>query len=140
MTTPFAVVHIDHVVLRTADPARLEAFYTTMLGCPVEKRQGKIGLTQLRAGRALIDIVAVAPDQIATTGGGSATGNMDHLCLRIDPFDAGAIRRHFNAHGVTVGEVVTRFGAEGSGPSIYLEDPEGNRNELKGPPAPIAPG
>ena len=132
---PFAVVQIDHVVLRTADPARLEAFYVNVLGCPVEKRQDKIGLTQLRAGRALIDIVAVPLEHRATAGGGSANGNMDHLCLRIDPFDGEAIRRHFSAHGVTVGEVVTRYGAEGSGPSIYLEDPEGNRIELKGPPA-----
>ena len=132
---PFAVVQIDHVVLRTADPARLEAFYVNVLGCPVEKRQETIGLTQLRAGRALIDIVAVPPEQAATAGCGSANGNMDHLCLRIDSFDDAAIRRHFSAHGVTAGEVVTRYGAEGSGPSIYLEDPEGNRIELKGPPA-----
>ena len=61
---------------------------------------------------------------------------MDHLCLRIDPFDPEAVRRHFSAHGVTTGDVVMRFGAEGSGPSIYLEDPEGNRIELKGPPTP----
>ena len=26
------------------------------------------------------------------------------------------------------------FGAEGEGPSIYLQDPEGNTIELKGPP------
>ena len=135
MPAPFTVVQIDHVVLRTADPARLEAFYVNVVGCPVEKRQEKIGLTQLRAGRALIDIVAIAPEQAATAQGGSATGNMDHLCLRIDPFDGEAVRRHFSAHGVTVGDVVTRYGAEGSGPSIYLEDPEGNRIELKGPPA-----
>lgn len=28
------------------------------------------------------------------------------------------------------------FGAEGEGPSVYLQDPEGNTIELKGPPAP----
>ncbi len=135
MTIPFSVLDIDHVVLRTANPSRLETFYTGVLGCLVVKRQEKIGLTQLRAGRALIDILAVKPEDMETAPRGSASGNMDHLCLRIDPFDADAVRRHFRAHGVTVGEVLTRFGAEGSGPSIYLEDPEGNRIELKGPPA-----
>ena len=134
MTAPFSVVTIDHVVLRTADPARLEAFYTEVIGCPVEKRQEKIGLTQLRAGAALIDIVALKPSEIAKSPG-SAGGNMDHLCLRIDPFDAVAIRHHFAAHGIDCGEPVPRYGAEGSGPSIYFEDPEGNRIELKGPPA-----
>lgn len=138
MTTPFSVLDIDHVVLRTVDPTRLEAFYTTVVGCPVIKRQEKIGLTQLRAGRALIDILAVKLEAAATAPHGSATGNVDHVCLRVEPFDADAIRRHFARHGVTVGETQTRFGAEGSGPSIYLEDPEGNRIELKGPPAPAA--
>lgn len=136
--SPFRVLDLDHVVLRTTNPTRLEAFYTGVLGCPVIKRQDKIGLTQLRAGRALIDILLVKPEDAATAPAGSSTGNMDHLCLRIDPFDGEAIRRHFGAHGITVGEVVTRYGAEGSGPSIYLEDPEGNRLELKGPPSPAA--
>lgn len=131
-TPPFAVRHIDHVVLRTHDPARLEAFYVGALGCPVEKRQEKIGLTQLRAGAALIDIVALKPGEIARSPG-SAGGNVDHLCLRIDPFEPDAIRRHMAAFGVACGEVAPRYGAEGRGPSIYFEDPEGNRVELKGP-------
>lgn len=134
MTAPFSVVTIDHVVLRTANPAGLEAFYTEVIGCPVEKRQEKIGLTQLRAGRSLIDIVALKPGEIAKSPG-SAGGNMDHLCLRIDPFDVVAIRRHLAAHGIDCGEDVPRYGAEGSGPSVYFDDPEGNRIELKGPPA-----
>ncbi len=134
MTAPFSVVTIDHVVLRTANPAALEAFYTEVIGCPVEKRQEKIGLTQLRAGRSLIDIVALKPGEIAKSPG-SAGGNMDHLCLRIDPFDVVAIRRHLAAHGIDCGEDVPRYGAEGSGPSVYFDDPEGNRIELKGPPA-----
>jgi len=135
MTTPFGLLGIDHVVLRTTNPARLEAFYTNVIGCSVVKRQEKIGLTQLGAGRALIDIMAVKPEDAATAPRGSATGNMDHLCLRIDPFQGEALQQHFRAHGVSIGDVVMRFGAEGSGPSIYLEDPEGNRIELKGPPS-----
>ena len=59
---------------------------------------------------------------------------MDHFCVRVDPFDADAIARHLEAHGVDPGEVVPRFGAEGSGPSMYIADPEGNTVELKGPP------
>ena len=34
--------------------------------------------------------------------------------------------------GVQHGEVGTRYGATGQGPSVYLEDPEGNNIELKG--------
>ena len=55
MAAPFAIIGIDHVVLRAADPAALERFYMQVLGCAFEKRQGT--LAQLRAGNALIDIV-----------------------------------------------------------------------------------
>jgi catechol-2,3-dioxygenase len=37
------------------------------------------------------------------------------------------------AHGIEAGEVKRRYGAEGNGPSLYIEDPEGNVVELKGP-------
>ncbi len=134
MSAPFGVVAIDHVVLRTADPPRLEKFYVEVLGCPVEKRNEKFGLTQLRAGRSLIDLVKLKPGEIAASPGSSG-GNVDHLCLRIEPFDAAAIRSHLAGFGIDCGEVTTRYGAEGNGPSIYFEDPEGNKVELKGPPA-----
>ena len=132
MGIPFSVVRLDHVVLRSADPVRLEGFYTQILGCPVELRQEKLGLTQLRAGSALIDILAVPQGQAAAAIG---HGNMDHLCLRIEPFDADKIRAHLDRHRIAYGDVGARYGADGRGPSIYIEDPDGNRVELKGPPA-----
>jgi hypothetical protein len=59
---------------------------------------------------------------------------MDHFCLRIDPFDEAQIRAHLRAHGIEAGDLATRYGAEGDGPSFYIQDPEGNTVELKGPP------
>ena len=132
MSIPFAVLQLDHVVLRSAEPARLEDFYVRVLGCPVEKRQEAIGLTQLRAGRALIDILALKPGE---TTPGSSKGNMDHLCLRIEPFDADALHAHLERHDIGFGDIAPRCGADGRGPSIYIEDPDGNRVELKGPPS-----
>src|SRR5438067_291539 len=81
MPAPFAILGIDHVVLRAADPAALERFYLDVLGCTFEKRQGT--LAQLRAGQALIDIVPA--DTAGPAHGTSSTGgaNLDHLCLRI---------------------------------------------------------
>jgi len=135
MTAPFSILGIDHVVLRAADPAALERFYVDVLGCTVEKRQETIGLTQLRAGRALIDIIPAAQAGPAAGAQAGRGANMDHLCLRIEPFDAAAIRRHFATQGFDCGEEKSRFGADGQGPSVYLTDPEGNGVELKGPPA-----
>ncbi len=128
MAAPFSIIGLDHVVLRARDPEALEKFYVDVLGCSLELRQGK--LAQLRAGRTLIDIV---PEDEAVASSRMAGANLDHLCLRVEPFDADAIARHFAAHGVACGEEVSRYGAEGRGPSIYLNDPEGNGVELKGP-------
>lgn len=137
MTTspPFQPLGLDHVVLRVTDVARVQSFYCEVLGCTLEKVQEAIGLVQLRAGRSLIDLVDVN-GQIGRAGGpapGETARNMDHLCIRIDPFDAAAITAHLAAHGVKAGDVVSRYGAEGQGPSMYIADPEGNSVELKGP-------
>lgn len=134
--TAIAVRGIDHVVIRAADAGVMIAFYRDVLGCTLERRVEDLGLVQLRAGAALIDLVEVA----GTLGrmGGAAPGaggrNMDHLCLRLESFDVEAIRAQLEGHGVEVGEVASRYGADGQGPSLYIRDPEGNTIELKGPP------
>jgi len=129
-------VGLDHLVLRVREPGRMVAFYRDVLGCALDRVNAPLGLWHLRAGRAFIDLVSV--DGELGRKGGPAAGpqgrNLDHLCLRVEPFDEASIRAHLAAHGVAAGEAVRRYGAEGTGPSIYLEDPEGNTVELKGPP------
>ena len=136
MTHPIALREIDHIVLRAVDQAALARFYCDVLGCTIERDQAAIGLLQLRAGSSLIDLVSI--DGKLGRIGGAAPGregrNLDHFCLRVEPFDVDAIRAHLQAHGVAIGEFGSRYGAEGEGPSLYLEDPEGNTVELKGPP------
>ena len=133
------ISHLDHIVLRVKNLAAMMDFYGGVLGCPVEKVQEDIGLYQLRAGSALIDLVPVAGPLGAR--GGAAPGpegcNLDHFCLRVDPFDAAAITAHLRAHGAEPTPVASRYGAEGQGPSIYVADPEGTVVELKGPPGPV---
>ena len=130
---------IDHIVLRVVDLDAMLGFYCEVLGCAVERRQEAIGLIQLRAGRSIVDLVPA--DGELGRAGGAAPGregrNLAHFCLRVDPFDEAAIRSHLAARGVQAGPTEARYGAEGSGPSIYLHDPEGNVVELKGPPGVI---
>jgi len=128
---------LDHVVLRVTSLPAMLGFYCGVLGCTVERRQDELGLVQLRAGRSLIDLVTVAGPLGAAGGAapGAAGRNMDHLCVRLEPFDGAAIRAFLAAQGVAAGEVASRYGAEGEGPSLYVSDPEGNTVELKGPPA-----
>ena len=131
----FRILGIDHLVLRVVDVERMLRFYCDALGCTVARRQEQIGLVQLRAGSSLIDLVPV--DGMLGRMGGAAPGregrNLDHFCLRIEPFDEAAIREQLARHGHSAGKVERRFGAEGAGSSLYVTDPEGNVVELKGP-------
>jgi glyoxylase I family protein len=133
---PFQPKTLDHVVLRIADLSRALAFYRNVLGCTLEKEQASIGLTQLRAGSSLIDLVTLDGPlgRMGGAGPGAEARNMDHFAIAIAPFDEAAIRAHLAGHGVEAGEAVQRYGAEGEGPSIYIQDPDGNTVELKGPP------
>jgi len=132
---------LDHVVLRVTDLLAMKRFYCDVLGCTIERERDELGLYQLRAGEALIDLVPV--DGPLGRKGGAAPGaegrNMDHFCLTVEPFDAEAITAHLRAHGADPAPVASRFGANGQGPSIYVPDPEGNIVELKGPPDLVAP-
>jgi len=118
---------LDHVVLRVADMDRAIAFYEQVLGLHVERRLETIGLGQLRAGTAMIDLVPGAP-------GEDRGRNMDHFAIRIAEMDVPALTAHLKRHGIDPGEVRRRYGAEGYGSSIYITDPDGNTVELKGPP------
>ncbi|WP_043633281.1 VOC family protein [Chromobacterium haemolyticum] len=129
---------IDHIVLRVSNLAKMERFYGEVLGCTVERRREDLGLVQLRAGHSLLDLVPV-DGPLGRAGGRapSAEGrNLDHFCFRVDPFDEDAIRAHLARHGLSAGETAQRYGAEGESPSLYLQDPEGNVVELKGPSCP----
>ena len=129
------IVGLDHVVLRVGSLERALHFYCDVLGCREERRLEALGLVQLRAGAHLIDLVPV--DSPLGSQGGAAPGsegrNVDHFALRLARFDARALRAHLTQHGVEAGEVAQRYGAEGTGPSLYVRDPDGNVVELKGP-------
>ncbi|MDT8908212.1 Catechol 2,3-dioxygenase [Pseudomonas sp. NFACC32-1] len=134
--TPFKVSHIDHVVLRILDMDRSLEFYTEKLGCPIQKRRDDLGMIHLAAGSSLIDLVDLN-GPLGREGGGFADhqhSNVDHVCLRIEPFVEEDILQYLASVGVPAEKAATRYGAEGNGPSIYCHDPDGNKVELKGPP------
>ena len=135
MTHPVQPAGFDHIVLRIVDKDKMVAFYRDVLGCHVDWDRPELGLTHVRAGTSLIDLVTV--DGKLGKMGGAAPGvegrNLDHFALSVRPFDETAIRAHLAAHGVAIVEEGERYGAEGDGTSLYVRDPEGNTVELKGP-------
>jgi glyoxylase I family protein len=136
MAVPFRLKQLDHVVLRVRDCEASLRFYCDVLGCTMDKVQEAIGLWQVRAGTSLIDLVPLDGllGRIGGAGPAKEGRNVDHFAIQIEPFDEVTIRAHLAAHHVAITQSGTRYGAEGSGPSIYVEDPDGNFVELKGPP------
>lgn len=131
MITP---IGLDHIVLRTDKYQDLINFYCEVLGCTVERTlPEEFGLTQLRAGASLIDIVDVNGELGKTNGAApQPTGNnLDHFCLQISPFDEKELKSYLLSKGVETGEFKERYGAQGMGRSIYLKDIAGNNIELK---------
>lgn len=129
---PFQISHLDHVVLRTRHLDRLVAFYLS-LGLTIERdRVAEMGMMQLRMGNSMLDIVAAASsesDQALTER------NLDHFAVRIEPFDAQAIAEFCAGRQIPCRVMPNPIlGADGMGHAVYIEDPDGNRMELKGPP------
>jgi glyoxylase I family protein len=124
---PIEVLELDHVVLRVRDQTASQHFYTTVLGLTLDHVNEKACLVQLRAGRHLIDLLPLAPGETA-----APTARMDHVCLSVRCDDLARAATWLRQRGVTVeGDVVARRGAFGNGGSIYIQDPDGYRIELK---------
>lgn len=120
-----SIANIDHIVLKVRDMERAISFYRDVLGCSVEREVESIGLVQMRAGACMIDLVPREAD--------AAGNDLDHFCIRIKDWDEQHVRDELKSHGIDAPGAVSRYGAEGDGPSIYIEDPDGTVVELKGP-------
>ena len=130
---PYRLGGVDHVVIRAKDIDAMLGFYRDLLGCRVAKHNEPLGLWHLDAGGSMIDLVDINGKLGAAGGPPPGPGrNVDNIAIKVEPFDAEAIRAYFTASGVEPDQAAVRFGADGDGPSIYMRDPEGNGVELKG--------
>jgi catechol 2,3-dioxygenase-like lactoylglutathione lyase family enzyme len=118
------VTGFDHLVLVVADVERSLDWYCGHLGLAGvridEWRRGEAPFPSARVSDGtIIDFVARG-DRPA--GG----GNVDHICLVVDPTD-------FSALGALgdLGPGQPRFGAQGMGTTVYIDDPDGNTVELR---------
>ena len=123
----FTPLGLDHVVFRVRDQAASQRFYTDVLGCTVDHVNERISLIHLRFGEQMIDLLPATADEPAAVKGG-----VDHVCLSVRCDDLAGVADELRRRGVTLeGEVVQRRGAYGTGPSLYLRDPDGHLIELK---------
>jgi catechol 2,3-dioxygenase-like lactoylglutathione lyase family enzyme len=124
---PLVVLELDHVVLRVRDQMASRRFYTEILGLSLDHVNERARLVQLRGGRHLLDLLPGEPPP-----DGPSAGGLDHVCFAIECADVAGLARWLREQGVVVeGEPVSRRGAFGEGPSLYIRDPDGYRLELK---------
>lgn len=127
---------MDHIVLNMEDDERMIAFYTEVLMLAPDR------LDEYRAGEVPFPSVRLNPETVidlfpkrlwgksATRGSGWT--NLNHFCFAVTKPVWDALRERLEAGGVSIEEgPVPRWGARGTGTSIYFRDPEGNLIEAR---------
>lgn len=127
---------MDHIVLNVEDAEAMTAFYADVLKLPAERleeyRAGKVPFPSVRLNAdTIIDLFPKrlwqksAPD-------GKGRPNLNHFCMAMEKSAWESLRQRLEANQVDISEgPVPRWGARGTGTSIYFADPEGNTIEAR---------
>jgi glyoxylase I family protein len=118
----FKIQGIDHIVLRSMNTEKMLSFYVDILGCTIERVNTTIGLTHLRIGDNLIDLLEIEHPV--------TDKNLEHFCLRISPFDYDMLKLYFEKHSIELLRYGNRYSSLGHRNSFYLKDPDGNELEF----------
>jgi catechol 2,3-dioxygenase-like lactoylglutathione lyase family enzyme len=119
-------IGFDHLVLVVADVERSLAWYVEELGGePVrveEWRAGQVFFPSVRfSAETIVDLI---PGER-----GEGRGNVDHLCVVVEPVDLAAVKA--SGRFDVLDGPDTRYGAKGDGTSLYVRDPDGNTVEIR---------
>jgi catechol 2,3-dioxygenase-like lactoylglutathione lyase family enzyme len=127
---------MDHIVLNVADDEKMMAFYSKVLMFKPER------LAEYRAGDVPFPSVRLNPDTIIdlfpkkmwqkTDRSGQGRENLNHFCFALGEEAWQDLLQRLEANNVKIEEgPVSRWGAHGSGTSIYFRDPENNLIEAR---------
>ena len=127
---------MDHIVLNVDDDEKMIAFYTNVMMLATERlteyREGKVPFPSVRLNpQTIIDLF---PKRLWQANGASGPGrsNLNHFCLSMSKITWDVLVARLDANHITIEEgPVPRWGARGSGISIYFRDPEGNLIEAR---------
>ena len=127
---------MDHIVLNVEDGEKMIAFYSKVLMFPPERLEeynaGDVPFPSVRLNsNTIIDLFPKKMWQksVRSEQGGE---NLNHFCIALSKGMWQDLLERLKANNVTIEEgPVPRWGALGTRTSIYFQDPEGNRIEVR---------
>jgi catechol 2,3-dioxygenase-like lactoylglutathione lyase family enzyme len=127
---------MDHIVLNVEDDEKMIAFYAEMLGFPTERlgeyRSGTVPFPSIRLNDATI--IDLFPKKLwqESSAAGPGRENLNHFCIALTKAAWMELQERLLAGKVPIEQgPVPRWGAQGTGTSIYFRDPEGNLIEAR---------
>ncbi|MBI5250988.1 MAG: VOC family protein [Desulfomonile tiedjei] len=127
---------MDHIVLNVEDDEKMIAFYADVLMFPTERleqyRAGKVPFPSVRLNADTI--IDLFPEKLwgKSIRAGSSHENLNHFCIAVNKkaWEDLLVRLQANSTPIEEGPV-QRWGAHGTGTSVYFPDPEGNLIEAR---------
>lgn len=124
----------DHIVLNIEDDAKMLAFYSQVLMLEPERIDeyfaGDVPFPSVRLNP--LTVIDLFPKALWEGGEQKGQANLNHFCLTLDKDDWQALLERLEANSVPIEEgPVIRWGAQGSGTSVYFRDPEANLIEAR---------
>jgi catechol 2,3-dioxygenase-like lactoylglutathione lyase family enzyme len=127
---------MDHMVLNVQDMETMISFYTILLQLQTER------LDEFRAGQVPFPSVRLNADTIIdlfpkkmwekTSRAGQGHANLNHFCIALSKVAWEDLHRRLQTNNVAIEDgPVPRWGAHGTGTSVYFRDPDGNLIEAK---------
>ncbi|MEE4353078.1 MAG: VOC family protein [Desulfatiglans sp.] len=127
---------MDHIVLNVLDEEKMIAFYSEILMLEPERlqeyRTGQVPFPSIRLNSdTIIDLFPKKMWQKSSQHGEGRL-NLNHFCMAMGKETWEELFERLRTHNVDIEEgPVSRWGAHGSGISIYFRDPEGNLVEAR---------
>src|SRR5665647_1166189 len=127
---------MDHIALNVEDAEKMITFYSKILLFATERleqyRTGDVPFPSVRLNADTI--IDLFPKKIwqDSSGTGQDSGRLNHFCIALNKKEWENLLERLQANNVDI-EVgpVPRWGAHGTGTSIYFRDPEGTLIEAR---------